>query len=136
MPARPILRNGRSPSGRLTAAAPLYSHMAMDSQIDLAFRALGDGTRRRIIAQLQDAGELSAGDIAQAFDSAQPTVSKHLKVLREAGLVSDRSEGRNRLYSLRPGGLDAALGWLERHRRFWAHSVDRLEDMLDAQADQ
>ena len=68
------------------------------------FEAIAQPTRRRILRLLSD-GELSAGSVASEFDLTQPAISQHLKVLREAGLVSERRDGRRRLYAVRPEGL-------------------------------
>ena len=103
----------------------------MSEQIDLAFKALGDPTRRAIISHLLTNKHLSAGDIAKHFESAQPTISKHLKVLKEAGLVRDCKAGRQNIYVLCAGGLDPIQHWLKRHGKFWANSLDQLEAYLD-----
>ena len=103
----------------------------MEYQLDLAFHSLSDPTRRAIISHLLTQKEMSAGRIAGCFASAQPTISKHLKVLKEAGLITDRKSGRQNIYLLRPGGLDGIESWLQRHSMFWAHSLDQLETYLD-----
>ena len=76
-----------------------------------AFEALAQPTRREILRQLAD-GERSAGSIAARFEVTQPAISQHLRVLREAGLVSERREGSRRLYRLRPEGLEDLHGFL------------------------
>lgn len=98
--------------------------MAMD-----AFLALADPTRRRIIESLAD-GESAFGDLAEQFDISGPAVSQHLKVLREAGLVSVRKDAQRRIYRLNAGGLDELEDWLERVRRFWGARLDDLERAL------
>jgi DNA-binding transcriptional ArsR family regulator len=91
-----------------------------------AFEALADPTRRRIIELLAE-GERSAGEIASAFPTSRPGVSRHLRVLREHGLVRARGEGRRRLYSLDPEPLAELDEWLARYRAFWTNRLDALE---------
>jgi DNA-binding transcriptional ArsR family regulator len=95
-----------------------------------AFLALADPTRRRIIESLAD-GESAFGDLAGQFDMSRPAVSQHLKVLREAGLVSVRKDAQRRIYRLNAEGLDQLEEWLERVRRFWGARLDDLERALD-----
>ena len=80
----------------------------------LAFSALADPTRLRIVEMLASNGELPATDISRQFPISAPAVSQHLKVLREADLVSARAEGTRRIYALDHAGLDAAQAWLTR----------------------
>jgi DNA-binding transcriptional ArsR family regulator len=91
-----------------------------------AFEALADPTRRRIV-ELVSAQERSAGEIAAAFEISRPGVSKHLRILREHGLVESREEGTRRLYSLAPQALAEVDDWLE---RFWTNRLDALETEL------
>jgi DNA-binding transcriptional ArsR family regulator len=93
------------------------------------FEALADPTRRRIV-ELVAERERSAGEIAAAFSITRPGVSKHLRVLREEGIVTARGEGTRRLYSLDPAALDEVDGWLERCRGFWQNRLDALETEL------
>ena len=93
------------------------------------FEALADPTRRRIV-ELLARRERSAGEVARQFRVSQPAVSKHLRVLREAGIVEVRGEAQRRIYSLEPGALRKAEEWLARHRRFWEGRLDRLEEQL------
>lgn len=95
-----------------------------------AFDALSEPNRRRILDLLRG-GERPAGDLVEALEISQPGVSKHLRVLREAGLVSVRGDGQRRLYSLRPGPLAEVDAWLAPYRRLWSTSLDRLERHLD-----
>lgn len=83
-----------------------------------------------ILAMLAD-GERPAGDFVDALPIAQPTVSKHLSVLREAGLVTVRRDAQRRLYSLNPAPLKELDVWLARYRRFWSDRLDALEARLD-----
>jgi DNA-binding transcriptional ArsR family regulator len=94
-----------------------------------ALAALADPTRRRIVELLatQPDGELSAGELAAHFDTSRPGVSRHLRVLRELGVVSARGEGTRRLYSLRPEPLAELDDWLGRYRGFWTNRLDALD---------
>jgi DNA-binding transcriptional ArsR family regulator len=94
-----------------------------------AFEALGDPTRRRIV-ELVAERERSAGEIAAAFSISRPGVSKHLRVLREEGIVKAREAGTRRLYSLEPRALDEVDDWVERCRSFWTNRLDALETEL------
>jgi DNA-binding transcriptional ArsR family regulator len=91
-----------------------------------AFEALADPTRRRIV-ELVSEGERSAGEIASAFAISRPGVSKHLRVLREHGVIRSRSDGTRRLYSLEREGLVELDDWV---RRFWTNRLDALETEL------
>jgi DNA-binding transcriptional ArsR family regulator len=90
------------------------------------FEALGDPTRRRIV-ELLAAGEQSAGDVAREFAISRPAVSRHLRVLREAGIATARSEAQRRVYRLEPAPLAEMEAWLARYRSFWTQRLDRLE---------
>jgi DNA-binding transcriptional ArsR family regulator len=93
------------------------------------FAALADPTRRRLL-ELLAAGERSAGELAAEFDISRPGVSRHLRVLREAGLVRARGKGQRRLYSVDPAPLDEVDAWLARWRGFWAQRLDALDTEL------
>ena len=88
--------------------------------------ALADPTRRRILELLAD-GELEAGEIAAQFSISRPGVSRHLRVLRESGLVRVRPEAQRRHYSLDPAPLAELDAWLARYRAFWTNRLDALE---------
>jgi DNA-binding transcriptional ArsR family regulator len=88
-----------------------------------AVAALADPTRRRILELLTE-GERSAGEIAAHFRMTRPGVSRHLRVLRESGLVQARPEGQRRLYSLDPAPLAELDDWLGRYRAFWTNRLD------------
>ena len=92
----------------------------------LSFAALADPTRRRIVELLAD-GELSAGELAAEFQTSRPGVSRHLRVLREHGLVRRRADGQRRLYSLDPAPLEELEAWLARYREFWTNRLDALD---------
>jgi DNA-binding transcriptional ArsR family regulator len=100
------------------------------ASLDRTFRALADGTRRSMIHALASGEARSAGELGRRFRSAQPTISKHLKVLEQAGLVERTVEGRVHRFRLREKPLDAAAGWIARHRAFWAGAVDQLDRLL------
>jgi DNA-binding transcriptional ArsR family regulator len=94
-----------------------------------AAEALSDPTRRRIVELLAEQ-ELSAGALAAEFPTSRPAVSRHLRVLRELGLVRVRGEAQRRLYSLDPAPLAELDAWLGRYRSFWAQRLDALDTQL------
>jgi DNA-binding transcriptional ArsR family regulator len=94
-----------------------------------ALVALADPTRRRIVELLAD-GERSAGELASEFDISRPAVSRHLRVLREQGLVRTRGQAQRRLYSLDAKPLAELDDWLGRYRTFWSQRLDALETEL------
>jgi DNA-binding transcriptional ArsR family regulator len=93
------------------------------------FEALAEPARIDLLAQLRR-GERPVGALVDALGIAQPSVSKHLKILREAGLVRVRVDGPRRLYSLDPAPLAALDAWLAPYRRFWADKLDALGEHL------
>ncbi len=96
-----------------------------------AFTALADPVRRDIVAMLAER-ERTAGEIAKRFAKiSRPAVSRHLKVLRKAGLAKARGEATRRIYSLNPGPLDETTAWLERQKQIWARKFDALGEHLD-----
>jgi DNA-binding transcriptional ArsR family regulator len=98
--------------------------------MDAIFDCLAEPHRRRILDLLR-AGARPAGELVSALGLSQPGVSKHLRVLRDAGLVSATVDGQRRLYALRPEGLAAIEAWLAPYRMFWADRLDDLETHLD-----
>jgi len=94
------------------------------------FEAVAEPNRRRLLELLRS-GERPAGELVAATGLSQPGVSKHLKLLREAGLVSVRADGQRRLYRLEPGELAKLDDWLKPFRRFWAEHLDALDDHLE-----
>jgi DNA-binding transcriptional ArsR family regulator len=102
-------------------------------QPDVIFRALGDRTRLAIVARLR-AGEAAAGDIAAGFRVSRPAVSRHIRVLRAAKLVTERREGRNRVYALNPEPLAAVDEWLSTYRRFWRAQLQSLKRYAESSA--
>ena len=93
------------------------------------FSALADPTRRAILARLA-LGEVSVTELAQPFEMSMPAISKHLKVLERAGLIARGRDAQWRPCSLKAAPLKDAAEWLERYRRFWEESFDRLDDYL------
>ena len=91
--------------------------------------------RRRDILDVLRSGEQSVSALVDGLGLSQPNVSKHLRVLREAGLVSTRPEGRRRLYRLEPRPLQELDAWLAPYRRLWTRSLDALEAHLDEMED-
>jgi DNA-binding transcriptional ArsR family regulator len=100
------------------------------ASLDRTFQALADGTRRSMIHALAGGEARSAGELGHQFDSAQPTISKHLKVLEQAGLVERRIEGRVHRFRLRRKPLQDAGGWIARHQAFWTGAVEQLDRLL------
>jgi DNA-binding transcriptional ArsR family regulator len=98
------------------------------------FEALAEPNRRRILDLLR-AAERPVGDLVGALAVSQPAVSKHLRVLREAGLVDVRTDGQRRIYRVRSEPLRAVDEWLEPYRRLWESRLDLLEQHLDAMPD-
>lgn len=98
------------------------------------FSALAEPKRREILDLLRE-GERPAGAIGERIGLAQPTVSQHLKVLRDAGLVVVRADANRRIYALRPAALLELDAWLDPYRQLWAGRLDALEHHLDRTAD-
>jgi DNA-binding transcriptional ArsR family regulator len=94
------------------------------------FDVLAEPTRRRILDMVRD-HERSVGDLVKSLSVSQPGVSKHLRVLREAGLVDVRHDAQRRLYRLNPEPLEEVDVWLAPYRRYWAGRLDALERHLD-----
>ena len=97
--------------------------------LDATFAALADPTRRAILVRLAS-GEASVTELAQPFAMSQPAISKHLKVLERAGLVSHGRDAQRRPRRLEPKPLAEATAWLERYRRFWERRFQRLDALL------
>jgi DNA-binding transcriptional ArsR family regulator len=99
--------------------------------LSLVFGALADPTRRAILTRLAE-GEATVAELAAPFSVSQPAISKHLKVLEHAGLVSRTRRATARLSRLEAGPLREATTWLARYQRFWYESYERLDDLLAA----
>lgn len=98
--------------------------------MDAVFDCLAEPHRRRILDVLRE-GERPAGELVAAIGLSQPGVSKHLRILRNAGLVRSTVDGQRRVYALQPEGLAAVEAWLAPYRRFWADRLDALDVHLD-----
>ncbi len=99
-------------------------------QLDATFAALADPTRRAILARLAS-GDASVNELAEPFDMSQPAISKHLRVLERAGLISRSRDAQRRPCRLEAKPLAEADEWLERYREFWEASFDRLDSLLE-----
>src|SRR5688572_10014374 len=102
----------------------------MQNAHDTLFRTLADPTRRAIFERLCREGEQTVAALTARAGVSQPAVSKHLGVLRRAGLVSDRPEGRQTHYRAQPGALAPLMDWTGRMAGFWESRFDELEDLL------
>ena len=102
----------------------------MTNPITATFAALSDETRFSMVERLMAEGELPAGRLVADAKISGPAISRHLKVLREAGIVVQRVDGPRRLYSVRPEALRAVADWTMDHRAFWSASLDRLDEFL------
>ena len=103
---------------------------APQEQLDRVFAALADPTRRAILARLAS-GEATVNELVAPFELSQPTVSKHLKVLERAGLVSRGRDAQFRPVRLNAAPLEGAAQWLGDYRRFWEESLDRLDEYVN-----
>jgi DNA-binding transcriptional ArsR family regulator len=101
-----------------------------EDELTLVFAALADPTRRAILARLAE-GEATVSQLAEPFDISQQAISKHLKVLERARLITRSRTAQARPCALETEPLDAAAGWIARHRRIWADRHDRLERHLE-----
>lgn len=106
--------------------------MTLAARLDATFVALADPTRRAILARLAS-GEASVMELAKPFDMSQPAVSKHLKVLERAGLITRGRDGQRRPCRIDVKPLDDANAWIERYRRLWEANFSRLEKLLAAE---
>jgi DNA-binding transcriptional ArsR family regulator len=98
--------------------------------LDAVFAALADPTRRAILSRLA-AGEASVNEIAAPFEMSQPAVSKHLKVLEQAGLIERDVDKQRRPARLKAERMAAAVSWLEKFKQFWSSSFDQLDGLLE-----
>ena len=104
--------------------------MNRSDRLDATFAALADPTRRAILARLA-LGETSVNELARPFAMSQPAISKHLKVLERAGLISRGQDAQRRPRRIEAKALAEANGWLEEYRKFWEASYQRLDALLD-----
>ena len=112
----------------------LYSQRDMFWRVTVAFDVLAEPSRRQILDLLLERPRL-VGELTERLGLSQPGTSKHLRVLREAGLVQVRAEAQRRWYELRPEPLAEVDAWLAPYRRFWTERIDALERHLDAMPD-
>ena len=101
-----------------------------EGELDRAFGALADPTRRAILAQLTE-GDAGVLDVAEPFPMSQPAITKHLRVLEEAGLISRHRLARRRMCHLEPGRLKQLSDWVGSYREFWEESFERLDELLE-----
>jgi DNA-binding transcriptional ArsR family regulator len=102
----------------------------MELNLDATFAALADPTRRAILARLAE-GEATVMELAEPFAISQPAISKHLKVLEKAGLISTGHDAQRRPRRIEPAALEAASQWLERYREIWEANYARLDALLE-----
>ena len=127
----------------MTPCRELYNHMVMseppaqglpesltEDELDRAFGALADRTRRAILARLTE-GDAGVLEVAAPFPMSQPAVTKHLGVLESAGLVSRHRQARQRLCHLEAGRLKQLSDWVGSYREFWEESFERLDELLE-----
>ena len=105
--------------------------MTSTDQLDRTFAALADPTRRAILARLAE-GEATVSEIVRPFGISQPAISRHLRVLEGAGLISTGRNGQFRPRRMEVAPLEAATEWLERYRAIWAENFARLDAVLEA----
>jgi DNA-binding transcriptional ArsR family regulator len=98
--------------------------------MELMLQALADPRRRQIVESLLDEEQL-VGDLAKRLPIAQSGVSRHLRILKDAGIVVSRAEGQRRIYSLKPEPFRKLSEWLAQYRRLWEGRLDRFEEELD-----
>jgi len=104
---------------------------SQQAHLDATFAALADSTRRAILARLAS-GQASVSELAEPFEMTQPAISKHLKVLERAGLISRERDAQRRPSRLVGRPLAEASEWLEQYRQFWGASFERLDGLLDS----
>ncbi|RYE60729.1 MAG: ArsR family transcriptional regulator [Hyphomicrobiales bacterium] len=105
--------------------------MADTTRLDATFHALSDPTRRAILARLAREGDVTVMELAEPFAMSQPAISKHLKVLEKAGLVSRGREAQKRPVHLEAQPLAEVTGWLMEYRTYWQAQFGRLDDLLE-----
>ena len=100
------------------------------------FSALADPTRLGVVEKLMQQGELPVSALIPDVEMSAPALSRHLKVLREAGVVHQRAEGTKRFYRVAPEAMQSIADWTAFHRRFWEASLDRLDAFLAEEGEQ
>ncbi|PJZ76203.1 ArsR/SmtB family transcription factor [Leptospira neocaledonica] len=104
--------------------------LSHSNRLDATFAALSDPTRRAILARLAN-GEVSVMDLAKPFSMSQPAISKHLKVLERAGLISGIKDAQKRLRKIEAKPLAEATEWLENYRKFWEGRFNQLDSLIE-----
>jgi DNA-binding transcriptional ArsR family regulator len=104
--------------------------MAQAAQLTSVMKTLADPTRRAVFERIAREGEVAATGLVKGSRVSQPAISQHLKALRDAGLVSERRDGRHNYYRLAPGGLGPLVDWLTHYRAFWHERIASLEALL------
>ena len=107
----------------------MYKSMTASDRLDATFAALADPTRRAILSRLAT-GEASVTELARPFSMSQPAISKHLKVLEHAGLITRSFDAQRRPRRIHAKPLGEVSGWLEEYRRFWENSYEQLDALL------
>ncbi len=107
--------------------------MGFEPQKDDVYGAIADPTRRALLLRLADEGERNVTELLKPFSISQPAVSKHLRILREAGLVRSRKEGRLRLYEIEANRLRQVFDWVSHFEQYWDEKLDALGGYLDKQ---
>ena len=105
-----------------------------DEALDRTFAALSHPTRRAILTRLATEGSASVSDLAEPFDVSLMAISKHVKVMEEAGLIRREKDGRVQRCSFDPGSIGVASDWIEKHRAYWTQQLDSLAAYLESQA--
>ncbi|MEO0996819.1 MAG: metalloregulator ArsR/SmtB family transcription factor [Pseudomonadota bacterium] len=112
----------------------LFNCMVTNDQGASVFAAIADPTRRVILDRLR-AGEIGAGELAEQFPVSRPAIARHVRVLRKAGLVSQRVDAQRRFYSLKPEALAAVDAWLAPYRLFWAARLVDIKTFVETSND-
>ncbi len=108
--------------------------MRAEAPAEDVYLAIADPTRRALLLRLAEEGERSVNELLEPLPISQPAVSKHLRILREAGLARSRKQGRRRLYAIEPARLRQVFDWVAHFERFWDAKLDALGDYLDTKA--
>jgi DNA-binding transcriptional ArsR family regulator len=99
--------------------------------VHVVFSALADPTRFAIVERLLYNGEMTAGELAEPFEVSRPAISRHLKILEDAGVIERRVDRQFRVFRARASGFREVEDWVERNRRFWSGSLDRLKRLME-----
>jgi DNA-binding transcriptional ArsR family regulator len=103
------------------------------AETDLVFSALGNTTRRALLGLMVTEGERPVAELAEHFEISRPSVSEHLKVLKDAGLVAERRAGRQRFYRVEPEPLLRARSWFDTYEQFWRERMAALRDVVESE---